>query len=80
MSLLRVGHVIQKIQFIRLFTHFRFYNVLMVQNDNDIDPVNKMIFTYHINCGLNFDLDEDVAIYTRKGYNAQQTILKVIDN
>ena len=43
---------------------------LMNQSDNDIDLNDKMIFTYHINCGLNFDLDEDERkSIIEKGYN-----------
>ena len=50
---------------------------LMNQNDNDIDPNNKMIFTHRINCGLNFDLDEDERkSIIEKGYNETIDYLK----
>jgi NTE family protein len=50
---------------------------LMNQSDNDIDMNDKMIFTYHINCGLNFDLDEEQRkSMIEKGYNETIDYLK----
>ena len=50
---------------------------LMKGYDNNIDPEDNKIFTYHINGGLNFDLDIDERKYMiEKGYNETIEYLK----
>ena len=50
---------------------------LMNDRDNNIDPNDKKIFTYHINGGLNFSLDIDERKkMIEKGYNETIEYLK----
>jgi len=52
---------------------------LMNDKDNNIDPDNNKIFTYHINCGLNFSLDTtERKKIIEKGYNETIEYLKNI--
>jgi len=54
---------------------------LMNERDNNVDPDDKMIFTYHINAGLNFDLSIDERkSMIEKGYNETIEHLKIINN
>lgn len=59
----------------------RFTVNLMNERDNNVDPDDKMIFTYHINAGLNFDLSIDERkSMIEKGYNETIEHLKIINN
>ena len=50
---------------------------LMNDKDNNIDPNDKKVFTYHINGGLNFSLDVDERkCMIEKGYNETIEYLK----
>ena len=50
---------------------------LMNDKDNNIDPNDKKVFTYHINCGLNFSLDiNERKKMIEKGYNETIEYLK----
>ena len=50
---------------------------LMNDKDNNIDPNNNKIFTYHINGGLNFSLDiNERKKIIEKGYNETIEYLK----
>lgn len=54
---------------------------LMNDKDNNIDPEDKKIFTYHINGGLNFSLDIiERKKMIEKGYNETIKYLKNYDN
>ena len=54
---------------------------LMNDRDNNIDPDDKKIFTYHINGGLNFSLDTDERKkMIEKGYNETIEYLKSMNN
>lgn len=54
---------------------------LMNDRCNNVDPDDKMIFTYHINAGLNFDLSIDERkSMIEKGYNETIEHLKIINN
>ena len=54
---------------------------LMNDRDNNIDPDDYKIFTYHINCGLNFSLDMDERkCMIEKGYNETIEYLKAMNN
>jgi len=54
---------------------------LMNERENNVDPDDKMIFTYHINAGLNFDLSIDERkSMIEKGYNETIEHLKIINN
>lgn len=54
---------------------------LMKGYDNDINPEDNKIFTYHINGGLNFDLDiNQRKSMIEKGYNETIEYLKVMNN
>jgi predicted acylesterase/phospholipase RssA len=54
---------------------------LMNERDNNVDPDDKMIFTYYINAGLNFDLSIDERkSMIEKGYNETIEHLKIINN
>jgi len=53
---------------------------LMNDRDNDIDPSDNKIFTYHINGGLNFSLDTgERKDMIEKGYNETIEYLKNLD-
>lgn len=50
---------------------------LMNERGDNINSDDKMIFTYHINCGLNFDLDEEQRkSMIETGYNETINYLK----
>ena len=52
---------------------------LMNDRDNNIDPDDEKVFTYHINCGLNFSLDiNQRKSMIEKGYNETIEYLKKI--
>jgi len=54
---------------------------LMNDKDNNIDPDDDKIFTYHINGGLNFSLDIDERkSMIEKGYNETIEYLRVMNN
>ena len=54
---------------------------LMNDKDNNIDPDDDKIFTYHINGGLNFSLDIDERkSMIEKGYNETIEYLKAMNN
>lgn len=54
---------------------------LMNDRDNNIDPDDKKIFTYHINGGLNFSLDMNQRKkMIEKGYNETIEYLKSMNN
>jgi len=54
---------------------------LMNDRDNNIDPDDDKIFTYHINGGLNFSLDIDERkCMIEKGYNETIEYLKSMNN
>ena len=54
---------------------------LMNERGDSINPKDKMIFTYHINCGLNFDLDgEQRESMIQTGYNETIEYLKTMNN
>ena len=50
---------------------------LMNDRDNNIDPDDEKVFTYHINGGLNFSLDiNQRKKMIEKGYNETIEYLK----
>ncbi len=54
---------------------------LMNDRDNNIDPDDEKIFTYHINGGLNFSLDIiERKSMIEKGYNETVEYLRVMNN
>ena len=54
---------------------------LMNDRDNNIDPEDKKVFTYHINGGLNFSLDIDERKkMIEKGYNETIEYIKSMNN
>ena len=54
---------------------------LMNDRDNNIDPEDKKIFTYHINGGLNFSLDMNQRkSIIEKGYNETIEYIKSMNN
>ena len=54
---------------------------LMNDRDNNIDPEDDKIFTYHINGGLNFSLDiNERKKMIEKGYNETIEYLRVMNN
>ena len=54
---------------------------LMNDRDNNIDPNDEKVFTYHINCGLNFSLDiNERKKMIEKGYNETIEYLRSMNN
>lgn len=54
---------------------------LMNDRDNNIDPDDNKVFTYHINGGLNFSLDMNQRkSIIEKGYNETIEYLRVMNN
>lgn len=54
---------------------------LMNDRDNNIDPDDDKIFTYHVNGGLNFSLDiNQRKSMIEKGYNETIEYLKIMNN
>ena len=54
---------------------------LMNDKDNNIDPDDNKVFTYHINGGLNFSLDMNQRKrMIEKGYNETIEYLKSMNN
>lgn len=54
---------------------------LMNDKDNNIEPDDDKVFTYHINCGLNFSLDiNQRKKMIEKGYNETIEYLKSMNN